>query len=125
MNGLIIGLAVAGVVFLLLSFFLKDRSRQLEKEVEELSLQFLQETYQLKKKIKVLEEELLIGPPVTSLQETAVASETTAGINEILKNQVISLYYQGTRIEDIAKQSSLSLSQVRHILTPYLNEGKG
>jgi len=125
MNGLIIGLAAAGIVFLLLSFFLKDRSRHLEKEVEELSMQFLQETYQLKKKVKVLEEELLIGPPVTSLQETASASETIAGINEILKNQVISLYYQGTKIEDIAKQSSLSLSQVRHILTPYLNEGKG
>ncbi|KIL75302.1 hypothetical protein [Pseudobacillus badius] len=125
MNGLIIGLAAAGIVFLLLSFFVKDRSRLLEKEVEDLSLQFLQETYQLKKKIKVLEEELLIGPPVTSLQKTAAADETAAGVNEILKNQVISLYYQGVKLEDIARQSSLSLSQVRQILTPYLNEGKG
>ncbi|GLY09959.1 hypothetical protein ACP2W0_05635 [Pseudobacillus badius] len=125
MNGLIIGLAAAGIVFFLLSFFVKDRSRLLEKEVEDLSLQFLQETYQLKKKIKVLEEELLIGPPVTSLQKTAAAGETAAGVNEILKNQVISLYYQGVKLEDIARQSSLSLSQVRQILTPYLNEGKG
>ncbi|KIL79710.1 hypothetical protein [Bacillus badius] len=125
MNGLIIGLAAAGIVFLLLSFFVKDRSRLLEKEVEDLSLQFLQETYQLKKKIKVLEEELLIGPPVTSLQKTAAADETAAVVNEILKNQVISLYYQGVKLEDIARQSSLSLSQVRQILTPYLNEGKG
>lgn len=124
MNGLIIGLAAAGGIFLLLSFFLKDRSRQLEKEVEELSMQFLQETYQLKKKIKILEEELLIGPPATSLRETA-AAESVTGINEILKNQVIALYYQGTKLEDISKQSSLSLSQVRHILTPYLNEGEG
>lgn len=125
MNGLIIGLAAAGIVFFLLSFFVKDRSRLLEKEVEDLSLQFLQETYQLKKKIKVLEEELLIGPPVTSLQKTAAAGETAASVNEILKNQVISLYYQGVKLEDIARQSSLSLSQVRQILTPYLNEGKG
>lgn len=125
MNGLIIGLAAAGIVFLFVSFFLKDRSRLLEKEVEDLSMQFLQETYQLKKKIRVLEEELLIGPPVTSLQETASASETVVGINEILKNQVISLYYQGAKIEDIARQSSLSLPQVRQILAPYMNEGKG
>ncbi|MEK4028809.1 MULTISPECIES: hypothetical protein [Bacillaceae] len=125
MDGLIIGLAVAGIGFLLLSFFLKDRSRLLEKEVEDLSMQFLQETYQLKKKIKVLEEELLIGTPATSFQETASTSETTVGINEILKNQVISLYYQGAKMEEISRQSSLTLSQVRQILAPYRNEGKG
>ncbi|MFK2824365.1 hypothetical protein QYG89_01470 [Bacillus sp. B190/17] len=125
MNGLVIGLAAAGIIFLLLSFFLKDRSRLLEKEVEELSMQFLQETYQLKKQIKVLEEELLIGPPVPLSHEGSPAAEETASINEILKNQVISLYYQGTKIDDIAKQSSLSLSQVQYILTPYMNQREG
>ncbi|KAB7708768.1 hypothetical protein F9802_01050 [Bacillus aerolatus] len=125
MNGLIIGLAAAGAVFFLLSFFLKDRSRQLEKDVEELSMQFLQETYQLKKKVKVLEEELLIGPSISTAQKAAPSTEAVAGINEILKNQVISLYYQGTKLEDIAKQSSLSLPQVRQVLAPYLIERKG
>ncbi|PAQ14797.1 hypothetical protein CD798_09055 [Bacillaceae bacterium SAOS 7] len=58
MDGLIIGLAAAAIGFFLLSLFQKDRYKQLSKEMEDLSMQQLQENYQLKQKIKILEEEL-------------------------------------------------------------------
>jgi len=55
----IITIIVIAVVLFILSFFMDDKIAQLESEVEQLSITTMQETYQLKKKVKVLEEELL------------------------------------------------------------------
>lgn len=111
MNELIIGLACAGAFFVLLSFFIPDKQRQLEKEIEELSMKVLQEHYQFNKKLKVLEEELLIGgTPFIPLKKPAAA------VNKIIQNQVIALHQQGTSIVQIAAQSSLSTDQVKEIL---------
>ncbi|MCM3788432.1 helix-turn-helix domain-containing protein [Domibacillus indicus] len=111
MNELTIGLACAGAFFILLSFFLPDKQRQLEKEIEELSMKMLQEHYQFNKKLKVLEEELLIGEtPAVHTKKPAAA------VNKIIQSQVIALYQQGTPIAQIAAQSSLSTEQVKSIL---------
>lgn len=56
----IIGLIGFSCLLLLLSFSRKDMVHTLENQVEQLSIQMLQETYQLKKRMKILEEELLI-----------------------------------------------------------------
>ncbi|HEY4602646.1 MAG TPA: hypothetical protein VIG73_15365 [Cerasibacillus sp.] len=50
---------VVAVVLLILSLFMKDRIDDLENQVEQMSLSNMQDTYQLKKKIKILEEEIL------------------------------------------------------------------
>lgn len=55
----IITIIVIAVVLFILSFFMDDKIAQLESEVEQLSITTMQETYQLKKKVKILEEELL------------------------------------------------------------------
>jgi predicted Holliday junction resolvase-like endonuclease len=55
----IITIIVIAVVLFILSFFMDDKIAQLESEVEQLSITTMQETYQLRKKVKVLEEELL------------------------------------------------------------------
>lgn len=110
MNGLIIGLAAAGTFFVILSFFPKDRQKQIEKDLEELSLQMLQEHYQINKKIKLIEEELLIG------EDLSPSVKKTAPINQIIQNQVVALYNQGVPISQIAGQSSLSVEQVESIL---------
>jgi len=55
----IITIIVIAVVLFILSFFMDDKIAQLESEVEQLSITTMQETYQLKKKLKILEEELL------------------------------------------------------------------
>ena len=55
----IITIIVIAVVLFILSFFMDDKIAQLESEVEQLSITTMQDTYQLKKKVKILEEELL------------------------------------------------------------------
>ncbi|HLS08024.1 hypothetical protein [Lentibacillus sp.] len=55
----IIAVIVLAVVLLILSFFMNDKFDDLESELEQLSISTMQENYQMKKKIKVLEEELL------------------------------------------------------------------
>lgn len=68
-NGMItsgIIIVVIGLALFVLSFFIHDRFEKIESELEQLSISTMQETYQLKKKIKVLEEELL----TEDLQET-------------------------------------------------------
>jgi hypothetical protein len=55
----IIGLFSFAIFLLILSFFKRDKVKDLEEQVEQLSLTIMQENYQIKKRIKILEEELL------------------------------------------------------------------
>lgn len=47
------------IALFILSFFVNDRFEDLENQIEQLSISTMQDTYQMKKKIKILEEELL------------------------------------------------------------------
>lgn len=55
----IVSILIVAVVLFVLSFFMNDRLEELESQVEQLSITTMQDTYQMKKKVKVLEEELL------------------------------------------------------------------
>lgn len=55
----IITIIVIAVVLLVLSFFMNDKFDELESELEQFSISTMQDNYQMKKKIKILEEELL------------------------------------------------------------------
>jgi hypothetical protein len=55
----IISIIVVGIVLLAVSFFMSDRMEQVESQLEQFSITTMQDTYQIKKKIKILEEELL------------------------------------------------------------------
>ncbi|MEK4301691.1 hypothetical protein MKY30_20225 [Oceanobacillus sp. FSL W8-0428] len=55
----ILAVVVIGVVLFILSFFINDRLEEVESQLEQLSITTMQDTYQLKKKVSVLEEELL------------------------------------------------------------------
>ena len=109
MNSLIILLLILAVLLFIISFFQKDRNSIIENNVEELSLNLYQETYQLKKRMKVLEEELLI-------EQSQPLSQPRNEINAILKNQVIALHKQGLNAEQISKQSALSMTEVQKII---------
>ena len=102
-------LVCAAIFLLILSFFLPDPYKDLKNDFEELSLQFYQETYQLKRRMKILEEELLI---TDGLREQRLHSE----LNPIIINQVKTLARQGLPVEQIARQSALSISDVQAIL---------
>ncbi len=55
----IITILAIGVILFILSYFMNDRIEEVENELEQLSITTMQDAYQMKKKIKILEEELL------------------------------------------------------------------
>lgn len=134
-----------GIVLIILSFFIKDRTKHIEKEVEELSIGIYQETNGIKRRLKIVEEELLLEPnfkvqspksshkkaPVEAFQQAAAQKKqpypsATQGqqsgggskpIHSILVSQVIELGKQGLSVEEISKLSTLTPDQVRTILS--------
>lgn len=125
-------LMIAGIVLIIFSFFLKDSSKKLERDMEELSITIFQETNTLKRRVKMIEEELMlepefqVKPPTTSTSKmpTTIKPMTQAKyeqtlekpIHEIIVSQVLALNKQGLAISDISARSNLSEDQVRHVL---------
>jgi len=116
------------VLLFIVSLFMKDPYKKLQEDIDQLSIQQVQEIYKIKKKLKVLEEELLIDDmdmspaiPVTDKQPNIEMGANP--IHAIIKNQVWSLASQGVSIEKIASQSSLSTSQVQQIITEGVKRG--
>ncbi|OIK12233.1 hypothetical protein [Bacillus sp. MUM 13] len=114
----IIGLLALSIMFIVLSFFKRDRVSKLEDDLEQMTLSHMQDMYVLKKKIKVLEEELLLqDPPAATLKPSApAASKRGLPINEILRNQVLSLFQQGLSLEQIERQSALSREDIMTVI---------
>ncbi|WNB93532.1 hypothetical protein [Bacillus sp. NEB1478] len=56
----IVGLLIIGIVLLILSFR-KNRETSVETQLENFSIQLMKEIYQIKKKMKVLEDEMMIN----------------------------------------------------------------
>lgn len=126
MEILFISLLSFSVLLFIISFFQKDPVQDLRNEIDQFSIQQMQEVYQIKKKIKILEEELLLDEeedmsPVVS--HSVSQNRPRREIHEILKNQVWSLAQQGLSIDQISLQSSLSYEDVRSILLEYGAKG--
>ncbi|RNC99229.1 hypothetical protein [Lysinibacillus halotolerans] len=121
-------LMIIGIVCIVVSFFLKDTSKRIEKDLEDLSISIYQETNSLKKRLKIVEEELLLEPNFsiksastpkikeTSVQKKQPTTVQQKQVNEILVSQVIQLNKQGYPIEEISKMSTLSTQQILSIL---------
>jgi len=109
---------IVGIIVIITSFFIKDHSTQIEGDVEELSLNFYQETHQLKRRLKVIEEELLLEPKLIGKPKKAASPVTasTKGVHQIIISQVQTLHKQGYTIPEISKRSSLSVEQVQEVL---------
>lgn len=116
---------IVGIFFLVLSFFMKDRTKKIEKEVEDLSINIYQETNSIKRRLKVVEEELLVegSNPVRPAPRAQVAvtkasnpAATIKPVHSILVNQVLQLGKQGLSVQEIQKRSALSPEQITHIL---------
>lgn len=55
----IVTILAIGIILFALSYFMNDRIEEVETQLEQFSITTIQDTYQIKKKIKILEEELL------------------------------------------------------------------
>lgn len=60
MGYLLIILLIIGFVALILSYFKDSSTKRLEDQIEGTSITLMQELYKVKKKIRVIEEELMI-----------------------------------------------------------------
>jgi hypothetical protein len=118
METLIVLLFSLAIVLLIISFFGKDKVAKLEEDLEQMTLTYMQDIYQLKKKVKILEEEFVIqDDPVPSVKDQlTVTSNDIEPIHEILKSQVLSLYSQGLTLDQIARQSSLTKEQTISVI---------
>lgn len=102
-------LFIASIVLIALSYFQRDSIKEVEQEVETLQLSAMQEIYKLKKKMTVLEEELL--------DTNFVANQTNlAHIDQHTVNQIISKYNNGMSEEAISKAEHVSVEDVRAII---------
>ena len=129
-------LMIIGIICIVISFFLKDTSKKLEQDFEDFSISLYQETNSIKKRLKIIEEELLLEPsfnvkPKASSKKTMdtynqvvqATQPKTKGpvnsnqqVNEILVSQVIQLNKQGYPVDEISKMSTLSKEQIISIL---------
>ena len=115
---LIIILLCIAILLFLVSFLKKDSLTNIENTIDELSLQHVQDVYQLQKRIRILEEELLSVDNWDVLKSNQPDSsiKTNSPVNAILKNQVLALYQQGIPIADISKRSTLQQQDIIAIL---------
>ncbi|UOE57931.1 hypothetical protein IRB79_21735 [Cytobacillus oceanisediminis] len=126
-----LALLILSIGLFILSVFLKDPYKELREEMDQMSMQQIQEMYQIKKKLKVLEEELLVAdePYIQHVQhvpaDSSAHSLVKREVHEIIKNQVMLLTRQGLSVEQIARQSSLSPDEVRTIQTEMKFRGHG
>ncbi|MBT2685697.1 hypothetical protein [Bacillus sp. ISL-37] len=122
MGYIIISLFVLAALLFAISFFLKDPYKELREEIDQLTIQQIQDLYQIKKKLKVLEEELLVND--TTLEKQSSFNTGKNQIHDIIKNQVWSLAQQGMDINQIAKQSSLTNQEVQEIINEFVDKGQ-
>jgi hypothetical protein len=120
---ILISLFLFALLLFVLSFFIKDPYKELRKEFDQFSMLQFQEVYQIKKKLKILEEELLVNDIDFSPTLPTLNKAEKKEVHDIIKNQVWSLSKQGIPVEQIAKQSSLTLDEVQMIIKEFTYNG--
>ncbi|MGE7942906.1 hypothetical protein [Lysinibacillus sp. RS5] len=135
-------LMIVGILLIIVSFFFKNNAKKVEQDVEELSISIFQETNNLKRRLKIVEEELLLEPEfqvksnsaqnnmqdpkvqqvIQAVQQAAQASKAgqgspqTKNIHQIIVSQVLELNKQGLSVADISIRSNLTEEQVRQVI---------
>lgn len=104
----IIALIVVSIALIAFSYFQREPIKEVEQELETLQLSAMQEIYKLKKKMKVLEEELL--------DSNVVVRRPNVGISQHIAKQILSKYQNGMSVDAIAKAEHVSAEDVKAII---------
>lgn len=102
----------AGILVIIVSLFM-SRSKNEDADTEDISVTLYKETSQIKRRLKVIEEELLLDSVPL---KPSPSKPATAGIHQILVSQVLALHKQGYNIVQIAERSSLTVQQIEKII---------
>lgn len=109
----IITLIVVSIVLFVLSFFMNDKFSEIENDLEQFSISSMQDTYQIKKKLKVLEEELLTG---SYAGESLATNEGYHEEQPMMIQKVHNLHKQGSSVEEISNLTNLTEHDVKTII---------
>ncbi|MGP4042358.1 hypothetical protein ACTWP4_20960 [Gracilibacillus sp. D59] len=105
---------IIAVILWIVSFFMQDKFKQLEDQFEQFSISSLQETYQLKKKINILEEELLIDDFSVEQSISSRNNQQTP-----IMRKVKELYNQGHDTDYIAEHVNMNEYDVISIIKQF------
>lgn len=108
----IIILIAVGVLLIILSLFTKTKHKELEDQLEQLSISTMEDTYRIRKKVKMLEDLILSEKEIP--QETS--SSNKVSMQPLLNQKVYHLHQQGYSLTEIIKQTNLSESDIHSIL---------
>ncbi|WP_277674231.1 hypothetical protein [Piscibacillus halophilus] len=112
----ILTLIIISIVLFILSFFMNNRFDELEKQIEDISIASMQNEYQLKNKIKVLEEELLVDPYDMTTPRSNVSQSVTEYKEPTIVQKVKKLYDEGYSLHEISNESGLREEDIRIIV---------
>ncbi|MGN7479831.1 hypothetical protein ACTHOQ_18580 [Solibacillus silvestris] len=109
-------LMIVGIATIILSLFFKDKSAQVEKDVEDLSINIYQETNSLKRRIKTLEEELLVEPnfqvrPPATVQPNAKQQDAFASFQQVAAQVKVAQSY-GAQTKANPQNSSKPINSI-------------
>ena len=107
-------LFIIGLISSIASLFFGNSSNKYADELEKVSISLHQETNGLKKRLKNVEEELMIG--VGPMHSESNGKSKGKPVHEIIVNQILSLHSQGYSINEIATRSSLHQNDVLTVL---------
>ncbi|WP_202412504.1 hypothetical protein [Halobacillus litoralis] len=108
-------LAAVALGLFILSYFMNDRMKELENQVEQVNMTMMQSNYQLKKKMKVLEEELLAEDLTQEIMKQPLKKKETPRSLPLV-DTVLSMYQKGYKTHYIAKQTNLSEHDVQSMI---------
>ncbi|RWZ60071.1 hypothetical protein EQV77_01910 [Halobacillus fulvus] len=121
MSYIIMTLLGVSVVLFILSFFMHDRLKEMDEQIEHVSMTMMQHNYQTKQKLKILEEELLADDIAGEILKNA--SQDPYSKKSTQKRTIEEMHERGYKINYIAKQMDLSEADVRALLYDQKAEG--
>lgn len=108
MEWVIISLLSLSTLLFIISFFQKGAADRTEKQVEQVSIQLMQEIYHLKKKVRKLEEEYMI--------EYDAAASPANKTSRLKRDDVLAMFENGHTPEDIAINTNRSIKDIEDLL---------
>lgn len=110
---IIVTIVVIALALFISSFFMGDKLQEMEEQFEQFSIATMQDTYQLKKKMKILEEELLTNNSNVVTEQSLPESLQN---QPLLIQKIHHLHEQGYSLEDISKQTELTSHDIQTII---------
>ena len=101
-------LMIAGICIVIISLFFKDRSTKVERELEDLSINIYQETNSLKRRIKMVEEELLLEP---NFQVRSPKSTQTMQQDAMATFQQVAAQVKAAQINNSVQQQAVNTTK--------------